>query len=86
MEDASMLVDLLEKHNPSAAPPSTPVLEAAFNELEAVRIPSTAELVKRARKEGEMRVMHGVQACIDRNNMYRKVLADQDLLKQRFGA
>ena len=86
MEDASMLVDLLEKHNPSAEPPSTAVLDAAFTELEVARIPRTAELVKRAREQGETRVVHGVQACIDRNNMYRKVLADPNLMKQRFGA
>ena len=86
MEDAGMLVDLLEKHNPSAAAPTTPVLETVFAGLEVERIPRTAELVKRAREQGETRVVRGVQACIDRNNWYRKILNDEALLRQRFGA
>ena len=86
MEDAGLLIDLLEKHNPSASSPSTSVLEAVFTELEAARIPRTAELVKRARLQGETRVVHGVQACIDRNNWYRKTLSDQSSAQKKFGA
>ncbi|EKM53944.1 uncharacterized protein PHACADRAFT_145467 [Phanerochaete carnosa HHB-10118-sp] len=86
MEDAGMLVDLLEKHSPGGEPPLTSVLDTVFTELEAARIPRTSQLVKRAREQGETRVVHGVQACIDRNNWYRKLLSDETLLRQRFGA
>jgi salicylate hydroxylase len=86
MEDIGLLIDLLEKHNPSASVPSSEMLEKVFIELEEVRIPRTAELVKRARAQGETRVVSGTEAYLSRNKWYRELLSDETLLKQRFGA
>ncbi|KAJ3559367.1 hypothetical protein NM688_g399 [Phlebia brevispora] len=77
-EDVGLLVELLDKHNPSSAPPSAAVLEAIFSELEKVRIPRTAALVKQARTQGESRVVDGVEACIKRNAAYREIWKDHD--------
>lgn len=57
-----------------------------FKELEAERIPQTSESVKGARKQGETRVVSGTEACIKRNNMYRELLGNKEMLKARFGA
>lgn len=84
-EDAATLIDLLEKHNPSAEPPSLATLSAAFTELVGIRLPRTAALVKQARAQGELRVTSGVEACIRRNNVYREMCADPANLKARFG-
>ena len=86
MEDVARLTELLEKHNPSAEPPSTDTLSQVFEELEQERIPYTAEMVKRARAQGETRVVSGVEACIARNDWYRATMKDEALLKARFGA
>ncbi|KIP01899.1 hypothetical protein PHLGIDRAFT_96569 [Phlebiopsis gigantea 11061_1 CR5-6] len=85
-EDAGLLVELLEKYNPTAEAPLTATLQEAFVELEKERIPRTAELVKRARAQGETRVVHGTEACVKRNNWYREILSNEQLLRQRFGA
>ena len=58
-------------HNPSAGPPSTATLKAVFLELEAYRITRTAMLVKKARAQGEIRVVEGVEACKRRNDVVR---------------
>ncbi|GJE95020.1 FAD/NAD(P)-binding domain-containing protein [Phanerochaete sordida] len=84
-EDVGLLIDLLEKHNPSAEAPSSETLTTVFSELVQVRLPRTAELVRQARKQGEMRVVSGVDACIKRNNFYREMCADPAKLKERFG-
>ena len=44
-EDIYHLVRLLTKHNPSAAPPSTELLETVFSEYEQLRIARTSALV-----------------------------------------
>ncbi|GJE95045.1 FAD/NAD(P)-binding domain-containing protein [Phanerochaete sordida] len=85
-EDAGALADLLAAHAPAAEPTTTAALEAAFQELEAARIPRTTFLVKRAREQGETRVVHGVPACVERNEFYRKLLADEALMRQWFAA
>ncbi|KAI0688726.1 FAD/NAD(P)-binding domain-containing protein [Cerioporus squamosus] len=69
LEDIYHLVRLLVKHNPSASPPSTATLETVFTELEQLRIPRTSELVMRARKMGELRVVSGVEACKKRDEL-----------------
>ncbi|EKM52862.1 uncharacterized protein PHACADRAFT_100160 [Phanerochaete carnosa HHB-10118-sp] len=84
-EDVGLLIDLLEKYSPSTESPSTDTLAAAFTELERVRLPRTADLVKRARIQGETRVVSGVEACIKRNNYYRDVCNDPVKFKARFG-
>jgi salicylate hydroxylase len=86
MEDIGMLIDLLEKHNSSAGAPSLETLEKVFTELEQTRIPRTSELVKRARAHGDARVVSGTEACLARNNWYRKLMSDQARLKETFGA
>ncbi|GJE95033.1 FAD/NAD(P)-binding domain-containing protein [Phanerochaete sordida] len=83
-EDAGLLADLLAEHAPAGAAPPSAALATVFAALEAERIPRTAAVVKKARAEGEMRVVSGVQACIERNNFYRKVLNDDKLLRERF--
>ncbi|GJE95025.1 FAD/NAD(P)-binding domain-containing protein [Phanerochaete sordida] len=73
--------------SPSSAPPPnppTPTLEAAFAALEGARIPRTAALVKKAREQGETRVVHGVPACLARNQWYRELLGDEAALRARF--
>lgn len=79
-------MELLEKHNPAAEPPSTQTLEAVFTELERTRIPRTSEMVKKARMQGEMRTVAGVEACMKRNTMIRDMCSDPEKMKARFGA
>lgn len=85
-EDCGLLVSLLAQHNPSAAPPPAAVLEQVFAEFEQARIPKSAEMVKRARAQGETRVVHGTEACIARNKWYRELCSNEDMLKARFSA
>ena len=54
---------LLTKYNPSAAAPSTEILETIFSEYEQLRIARTSALVLGARRQGEARVVQGVEAC-----------------------
>ncbi|GJE95030.1 FAD-dependent monooxygenase [Phanerochaete sordida] len=84
-EDVGLLADLLAAHNPGGAPPATATLEEVFAELERVRLPRTAELVRQARAQGDTRVVSGVEACIARNNYYRDVCNDPAKLRARFG-
>ncbi|RDX45664.1 FAD/NAD(P)-binding domain-containing protein [Lentinus brumalis] len=77
LEDIYHLVRLLAKHNPSAAPPSTATLESVFTELEQLRIPRTSELVKKARKMGDIRVVSGVEACKQRNELVRTMFTSE---------
>ena len=83
MEDVGLLATLLDKYNPGAVHLSTSTLETVFTSFELERIPRTAESVKRARAQGELRVVSGVEACIKRNNYYREQAA---ALKAKSGA
>lgn len=85
IEDIDILIELLEKNSRADISPSTATLNHVFTELEAVRIPRTAELAKGARKQGETRVVAGREACIARNNYYREMCKDEAKLKARFG-
>ncbi|EKM53970.1 uncharacterized protein PHACADRAFT_257500 [Phanerochaete carnosa HHB-10118-sp] len=84
-EDVGLLIDLLEQHNPSAESPSTETLKTVFAELERVRLPRTADLVKKARAQGDARVVTGVEECIKRNNFYRDMCKDPAKIRARFG-
>ena len=84
-EDADILVELLEKHNPSAGHPSTVVIATIFAELEEARIPRTSDLVKRARMQGDLMVAKGAEACIARNNTLRALCKDPEGHSKRFG-
>lgn len=81
-EDIDLLVGLLEKHNPLTVSPPTSTLDTIFSELEAVRIPRTAKMVKLAREQGEVRVVQGVDACRARNDRYREKFKNKQLLKR----
>ncbi|KAI0743345.1 FAD/NAD(P)-binding domain-containing protein [Daedaleopsis nitida] len=78
-EDVYLLVRLLRKHlDPTAGAPSTETLSAAFNELDALRIPRTSELVRKARALGEIRVVSGVERCKKRNDTLREMFSQFD--------
>lgn len=77
-EDTYHLIRLLVKHNPKASPPSTELLSNVFRDYEGIRIPRTAELVKGARKQGEVRVVDGVEACLARNEVVRKIWEEDE--------
>jgi salicylate hydroxylase len=79
-----MLSDLLGWHNPEAGSPSTETLEAIFSEIEKVRIPRVAEMVKSARAHGESRVSSDLEACLARNNSTRELCKDADGYHMRF--
>ena len=83
--DIDFLIDLLEKFNPSAQPPSTDTLDKVFTELEKVRIPYSAELVRRSRAQGEEHVASAVEVCIARNNGVRALCKDPKGYEKRFG-
>ncbi|KIP01125.1 hypothetical protein PHLGIDRAFT_131362 [Phlebiopsis gigantea 11061_1 CR5-6] len=84
-EDVGALIQLLEKYNPTAEPPSTETLEAVFDELEAVRVATSSAMVQNARTQGEYRVKTGTEECIARNNYYRKIIGSEEFYKFRFG-
>jgi salicylate hydroxylase len=71
-EDVYHLIRSLVKHNPSASTPSTELLKVVFDEYEGVRLPRSAELVRKAREHGEFRVVHGIEPCKARNDAVRK--------------
>ena len=77
LEDIYHLIRLLTKYNPAAAAPSTATLESVFTELEQLRIPRTAHLVKMARKMGEIRVVSGLEACQRRNEIVRTMFTPE---------
>lgn len=65
------------KHNPTASPPPTSKLVEIFKEYEGLRIPRTATLVQGARQMGELRVVSGVDECLLRNEIVKKMYADE---------
>lgn len=80
-----MLVDLLEKYNPSAEDPSLETLQTVFTTLEAQRIEQSSAMVRGARALGEYRVKTGVEECIARNRYFREVISNGEFYKLRFG-
>ena len=76
LEDCYHLIRLLLAHNPTGAPPSTELLSKIFTEFETPRIARTSELVKRARQQGDMRVVSGVEACKKRNDALTATFGD----------
>ncbi|KAI0645467.1 FAD/NAD-P-binding domain-containing protein [Trametes meyenii] len=77
-EDIYHLVRLLSKYNPDAASPPTELLSKVFSEYESLRIERTSALVKRARKQGEIRVVNGVEESKKRNNILREETGQRD--------
>ncbi|KAH9920084.1 uncharacterized protein B0H18DRAFT_1096002 [Fomitopsis serialis] len=82
-EDIYHLVRLLTKHNPAAAPPSTELLGTIFSEYEQLRIARTSELVQGARRQGEARVVQGVEACRVRNAAVKEFWTNEGFLSGR---
>ena len=77
-------MDLLKKYNSDAQQPSTDLLEKIFGEYEKSRIPRTAALVEEARKQGDLRVASGVEECKKRNQIYREMWADEEVVIKRY--
>ncbi|PCH43569.1 FAD/NAD(P)-binding domain-containing protein [Wolfiporia cocos MD-104 SS10] len=77
-EDIYYLVLQLTRHNAAAAPPSTALLGTIFAAYEAARVERTSVLVRGARKQGENRVVQGVEACRARDREVREAWADAD--------
>ncbi|KZT53221.1 FAD/NAD(P)-binding domain-containing protein [Calocera cornea HHB12733] len=67
MEDAYHLVRVLCQFKDRKTP-----LEDALREYEKIRLPRVSALVKQARKEGELRVVIGKEACEKRDEELRK--------------
>ena len=78
------MTTLLQKHNPQAEAPSTQTLNTIFTEYEGIRLPRTAALVQEARKQGDLRVVSGVAACKERNNVFREIQKQDAALIQRY--
>jgi salicylate hydroxylase len=80
-----LLINLVEKHNPSAQPPTLSALGIIFEELEKVRIPQTSEMVGKSRLAAQKAIVHGVNQCMARNS-YTCELAELDKIQEaRFG-
>jgi len=68
---------LLKKYNPSAVQPSTELLSQVFTDYQDLRLPRTAELVRGARRQGETRVVEGIDACKARDEAIRAGIDDE---------
>ena len=58
-------------------------LTAAFRRYAENRQPKNAALVKGARAQGQMRVMHGKEACQQRNEQIKQMWADESAVRER---
>ncbi|KAG1740168.1 uncharacterized protein EDB91DRAFT_1283001 [Suillus paluster] len=70
-EDIYHFMRLLRKHNPSAGQLSTELLSQVFTDYQDLRLPRTSELVKGSRRQGEIRVVEGIDACRARDEAIR---------------
>lgn len=52
----------------------TSELIKVFEAYEGVRIEHTSMMVKKAREQGELRVVSGVERCKERNEAYRQIM------------
>ncbi|KAG2126883.1 uncharacterized protein EDB93DRAFT_1109500, partial [Suillus bovinus] len=75
-EDIYHFVRLLGKHNPSADQLSTELLLRVFTDYQDLRLLHTSELVRGARRQGEIRVVEGVDACRTRDEAIRAAFND----------
>ena len=55
-------------------------LEMVFTEYERARIPRSTMLINTARKQGENRVVEGVQACLTRNQEVRDFMSNEEVM------
>jgi salicylate hydroxylase len=77
-EDIYHLARLLGAH-PGAAEDSA-TLETVFTEYERARIPRSTMLIDTAQKQGENRVVEGVQACLARNQEVRAFMSNEEVM------
>jgi salicylate hydroxylase len=77
-EDIYHLTRLLGAQ-PDAAEDSA-TLAKVFTEYEQTRIPRTTMLIETARKQGENRVVEGVEACLVRNQQVRAFMSDEGVM------
>ncbi len=77
-EDIYHLTRLLGAH-PGAAEDSA-TLEMVFTEYEWARIPRSTMLIDTARKQGENRVVEGVDACLARNQEVRAFMSNEEVI------
>jgi len=77
-EDIYHLTQLLGAY-PGAAEDSA-TLEMVFTEYERARIPRSTMLIETARKQGENRVVEGVEACLARNRQVRAFMSDEGVM------
>jgi salicylate hydroxylase len=77
-EDIYHLARLLGAH-PGASEDGA-ILETVFTEYERARIPRSTMLIDTARKQGENRVVEGVQACLARNQEVRAFMSDKEVV------
>lgn len=73
--------------SPAPAPaPSTEILTKVFEAYTNERLARTSALVHGARAQGEIRLVHGSEACIARNNKVRAIWHDQGVMVQGYAA
>ncbi|KAH9994461.1 hypothetical protein BJV77DRAFT_994926 [Russula vinacea] len=77
-EDIYHLARLLSAH-PGAAEDSA-ILETVFTEYERARIPRSTMLIDIAQKQGENRVVEGVEACLARNQDVRAFMSNEEVV------
>ncbi|KAI0271689.1 hypothetical protein BC834DRAFT_456367 [Gloeopeniophorella convolvens] len=77
-EDIYHLTRLLDA-NPDAAS-DTATLEKVFIEYERARMPRSAMLIDFARRQGDSRVLEGVEACLERNRGVRAFMEDEGVM------
>lgn len=85
LEDIDLLIELLEKHNPSAQSPPTAILARIFDELEKARIPRSSDMVNKSRVAANAAVVCGVDACITRNHRIRELHEKDGIQEAMFG-
>lgn len=66
--------------------PSNETLTAVFEAYTAKRLVRTSALVKGARVQGELRLVHGVDACVARNNKVRAIWHDSGAMIKGYAA
>jgi salicylate hydroxylase len=77
-EDIYHLTHLLGAY-PGAAEDGA-MLEMVFTNYERARIPRSTMLIDIARKQGESRVMEGIEPCLARNQEVRAFMADEGVM------
>lgn len=77
-EDIYHLTRLLGAHPGAAEDNAT--LQKVFTEYERARIPRSTMLIEMARKQGESRVVEGVEACLARNRQVSAFMSDEEVM------